>query len=160
MAKVRLRRMKSEPVILHGRYEITTHFTEIPFRYARRLVGDSGVVIEWTDKDRRDMKDLSPDKQHKYAKILRLPEGLSLDRGLFRDKDKAAKKKAEKKAAKEVKAPEPKEEVVEPELEPLPPKLEDLTVKELKKLLEERKSSTEGKKADLIKRLSEGKGGL
>ena len=39
---------------------------------------------------------------------------------------------------------------------PLPPDLNKLTVKVLKELLEERGLSTEGRKADLIKTLTEG----
>ena len=49
---------------------------------------------------------------------------------------------------------EPKEE--KKEGKPLPPDLNKLTVKVLKELLEERGLSTEGRKADLIKTLTEG----
>ena len=154
MAKVRLKRSKGTPLILQGRYEITTRFTEIPFRAARRLIGDAGVVIEWTDADRREIKKLPDKKQNKFARAMGLPEGLLMEKGLFRRKDKKAKKEAEKIEQEEV-TPPALEEVEEPTLEPLPPKLKELTVKELKALLEDRKLSTEGRKADLIKRLKE-----
>ena len=49
---------------------------------------------------------------------------------------------------------EPKKE--KKEGKPLPPDLNKLTVKVLKELLEERGLSTEGRKADLIKTLTEG----
>lgn len=140
-------------MILQGRYEITTRFTEIPFRAARRLIGDSGVVIEWTEKDRREIKNLPDSKQNKFARALGMPEGLLMEEAAFRRKDRKAKKAA-KKQEKQKEAP-PAIVKEKPALEPLPPKLKDLTVKELKKLLDERKLSTEGKKADLIKRLSE-----
>mgnify|MGYP003123263455 FL=1 len=154
MAKVRLKRSRANtPLILQGRYEITTRFTEIPFRAARRLIGDSGVVIEWTEKDRREIKNLPDSKQNKFARALGMPEGLLMEEAAFRRKDRKAKKAA-KEQEKQKEAPPA---IVEEKsaLEPLPPKLKDLTVKELKKLLDERKLSTEGKKADLIKRLSE-----
>jgi hypothetical protein len=153
MAKVRLRRSRANtPLILQGKYEITTRFTEIPFRAARRLIGDSGVVIEWTEKDRREIKSLPDSKQNKFARALGMPEGLLMGEAAYRRKDKKAKKEAKKETPPPV-VEEVKEET--PALEPLPPKLEDLTVKELKKLLDVRELSTEGKKADLIKRLSE-----
>ena len=56
---------------------------------------------------------------------------------------------------------EPKEKVIEepkeekPKRMPLPPQLDKLTVPKLKILLEERGLSTEGRKADLIKTLTE-----
>ena len=154
MAKVRLKRSRANtPLILQGRYEITTRFTEIPFRAARRLIGDSGVVIEWTEKDRREIKNLPDSKQNKFARALGMPEGLLMEEAAFRRKDRKAKKAA-KEQEKQKEAP-PAIVKEKPALEPLPPKLKDLTVKELKKLLDERKLSTEGKKADLIKRLSE-----
>jgi len=55
---------------------------------------------------------------------------------------------------KEIPKEEPKEE--KKQGNPLPPDLNKLTVKVLKELLEERGLSTEGRKADLIKTLTEG----
>jgi len=150
MAKVRLRRMKQNPVILGGKYELTTHFSEVPFRYARRCIGDAGIVVEWTEKDRREMKNLPDKKQNKFARALKLPEGELLERGIFRSKDRSAAKKAAKKAAKAQKEPEPEIE----KDEPLPPDLKILTNKELRKLLEKKGLSTEGKKAVLVERLT------
>jgi len=76
-----------------------------------------------------------------------------MEEAAFRRKDRKAKKAAKEQEKQKEAPPAIVEE--KPALEPLPPKLKDLTVKELKKLLDERKLSTEGKKADLIKRLSE-----
>ena len=59
------------------------------------------------------------------------------------------------KIPKKVVLEKPKEEVVEKKLKPLPPRLDKLTVNNLKELLIERKLPTEGRKADLIKTLTE-----
>ena len=141
-------------------YKFDGNGTRVPTRDAIILYGDKNVKVEFTADDKATIQRLmetSPKKVKHLSKQLRLrgPDAKGVMDSLY------PRTRAEKIIGR-AKAPEPKKEEIkaEPKKEekkgiPLPPDLNKLTVKMLKELLEERKLSTEGKKADLIKRLTE-----
>jgi hypothetical protein len=149
---------------------------ELTVREAYVFILDERLDFKWTDNDRKEILSLPKVVIRRMGNLLKMPgadaskiadELCGPASGPASQLMKKGRKmmKAEKKpeptwveAAKEVVPQEEVEEKTKPE--PLPPKLEKLTVKDLKKLLVERNLATEGKKAELIKRLSEGKGGL
>ena len=152
---------------------------ELTVKEAYTLILDERLDFKWTDDDRKEILSLPDYIIRRMGNLLKMPSSkprqiadklCGPSSGPASQLMKKGRKmmKAEKKpepeepawveAAKEV---VPQEDVEEkPKLEPLPPKLEKLTVKDLKKLLVERNLATEGKKAELIKRLTESKGGL
>ena len=142
-------------------YTFDRNGTRVPTRKGIVLYGDSNVHVEFTADDKREIQRLmetSPHKVKHLSKALRLrgPDGKGVMDNLYpksRTEKIIGRKKVPEPEIAEVKE-EPKEE--KKEEKPLPPDLNKLTVKVLKELLEERGLSTEGRKADLIKTLTEG----
>jgi len=137
-------------------YKFDGNGTKVSTRDAILLYGDRNVKVEFTADDKATIQRLmetSPKRVKHLSKHLRLrgPDAKGVMDSLY------PRSRTEKIIGRAT-PPAPKKE--EPKKEekkgiPLPPDLNKLTVKMLKELLEERKLSTEGKKADLIKRLSE-----
>ena len=154
-------RSKSGRKIQWQGYTFDRNGTRVPTRKGIVLYGDNNVHVEFTADDKREIQRLmetSPHKVKHLSKALRLngPDGKGVMDNLY-PKSRAEKLMGRKKVPEpeiaEVKE-EPKKE--KKEGEPLPPDLNKLTVKVLKELLEERGLSTEGRKAELIKTLTEG----
>ena len=146
-------------------YTFDRNGTRVPTRKGIVLYGDKNVHVEFTADDKREIQRLMEQNPHKVrhlSKMLKLrgPDGKGVMDNLYpksRTEKLMGRKKAPEPEIAEVKE-EPKEEPKEEKKEekPLPPDLHKLTVKVLKELLEERGLSTEGKKADLIRTLTEG----
>ncbi len=146
-------------------YTFDRNGTRVPTRKGILLYGDRNVHVEFTADDKREIQRLMEQNPHKVrhlSKMLKLrgPDGKGVMDNLYpksRTEKLMGRKKAPAPEIAEVKE-EPKEEPKEEKKEgkPLPPDLNKLTVKVLKELLEERGLSTEGRKADLIKTLTEG----
>ena len=142
-------------------YTFDRNGTRVPTRKGIVLYGDRNVHVEFTADDKREIQRLMERNPHKVKHLskmlnLRGPDGKGVMDNLYpksRTEKLMGRKKVPEPEIAEVKE-EPKEE--KKEGSPLPPDLNKLTVKVLKELLEERGLSTEGRKADLIKTLTEG----
>ena len=129
--------------------------THIPLRIAAGMLGDEGLLVEFSSEDEKDILNAS----ERTLELLKQEFGLegnakAVHAAMFPKKSLAAK-------AVEAVTPAPKEEVkVEQPVEEEPvEEAQDyslLTVKQLKVMLEEKGLSTDGKKADLVERLSAG----
>ena len=145
-------------------YRFDSNGTRVSTSDAIILYGDRNVKVEFTADDKATIQRLmetSPKKVKHLAKHLKLrgPDAKGVMDSLYpRSRKEKIMGRAKVPEVKEEVKEEPKKE--EKEGTPLPPDLNKLTVKVLKEHLEERKLSTEGKKADLIERLTEGRGGL
>lgn len=160
MANVKLKEHRvSGPLLLRragATYALTAQEdTVVPLGIAAGMLGDEGLVVEFNSSDEKDI--LSANEY--TLDLLRAEFGLEGDAKAIQ----AAMFPKKSLAAKAVKAvtPAPKKEEVKVE-EPVEEPAEEaqdyslLTVKELKAILEEKGLSTEGKKADLVERLSAG----
>jgi len=129
--------------------------TQVPLRIAAGMLGDEGLLVEFNAGDEKDVLNASD----RTLELLKEEFGLEGDAkavhaAMFPKKSLAAK-------AVEAVTPAPKKEVkVEEPVEEEPvEEAQDyslLTVKQLKVILEEKGLSTDGKKADLVERLSAG----
>jgi len=161
MANVKLKEHRATGPLLLRRggesYALTAQEeTHVPLRIAAGMLGDEGLLVEFNAGDEKDILSASD----RTLELLKQEFGLEGDAKAVHA---AMFPKKESLAAKAVKAvtPAPKEEVkVEEPVEEEPvEEAQDyslLTVKKLKAILEEKGLSTDGKKADLIERLSAG----
>lgn len=161
MANVKLKEHRvSGPLLLRragATYALTAQEdTVVPLGIAAGMLGDEGLIVEFNSSDEKDI--LSANEY--TLDLLRAEFGLegdakAIQTAMFPKKSLAAK------AVKAV-TPTPKKEEVkveEPVEEEPVEEAQDyslLTVKQLKAILEEKGLSTEGKKADLVERLSAG----
>ena len=144
--------------LLRGRYRWRKDETiEMPARLVLSTVlGHKDLVATFDESDREYITNAPKLQQQSLVKWFKLKDYHQVVERLLGGnpaKRKLPKLKLKPKKAK-VPEPEPEPEVKE-KLAPLPPKLDKLTIRQLKPLLEERKLSTEGKKAELIERLVE-----
>jgi len=165
MANVKLKEHRATGPLLLRRggesYALTAQEdTHVPLRIAAGMLGDEGLLVEFNAGDEKDILSAS----ERTLELLKQEFGLEGDAkavhaAMFPKKSLAAK-------AVEAVTPAPKEEVkVEEPVEEEPVEEEPveeaqdyslLTVKQLKVILEEKGLSTDGKKADLVERLSAG----
>ena len=160
MANVKLKTHRASGPLLIRRggqsYALTAQEeTHIPLRIAAGMLGDEGLLVEFGSEDEKNILNAS----ERTLELLKQEFGLEGDAkavhaAMFPKKSLAAK-------AVEAVTPAPKKEVkVEEPVEEEPvEEAQDyslLTVKQLKVILEEKGLSTDGKKADLVERLSAG----
>ena len=154
MANVKLKKHRvSGPLLLRragSTYALTAQEeTKVPLGIAVGMLGDSGLIVEFTSSDEAEI--LSANEY--TLDLLRREFGLdgdakTIQASMFPKKQSLAAK------AVEAVIPTPKQEVVveEPEEETID--YSKYTVKQLKEMLEEKGLSTEGKKADLVERMT------
>lgn len=156
MANVKLKNHRvSGPLLLRragGTYALTAQEeTKVPLGIAVGMLGDTGLLVELNSDDEADI--LSANEY--TLELLRREFGIegdakAIQRALFPKKSFAAKAMKTitpvEETPEETEAPE---EVAEETID-----YSKYTVKQLKEMLEERGLSTEGKKADLVERMS------
>jgi|TARA_X000001382_G_scaffold128053_1_gene116914 hypothetical protein len=159
MAKVKLARHRvSGPLLLRRggqTYALTAQEeTKVPLGIAIGMLGDSGITIEFDASDSSEILQLNDYLLNLLKKEFNVEGDAKAVRAVMFP---SAKKSFIPKLIKET--PVVEEPVVEEAVEdgeaPLDMDWSELTVKELKVVLTERGLSTEGKKADLVERLSE-----
>ena len=159
MANVKLKQHRvSGPLLLRragANYALTAQEeTKVPLGIAVGMLGDSGLIVEFTASDEAELL-----TANEYTlDLLRREFGLegdvkAIQASMFPKKQSLAAK------AVEAVTPTPKQEVVveEPTVEESEEETIDYskyTVKQLKEMLEEKGLSTEGKKADLVERMT------
>lgn len=164
MAKVKLARHRvSGPLLLRragNTYALTAQEdTVVPLGIAIGMLGDEGILVELDSTDSTDVLSLNDYNLNLLKKEFGLEgDAKAVKAALF----PSAKKSFIPNLIKEtpvVEEPVVEEPVVEEVVEdgeaPLDMDWSELTVKELKVVLTEKGLSTEGKKADLVERLSE-----
>ena len=162
MAKVKLvRHRPTGPLILRRggqTYALTAQEeTKVPLGIAIGMLGDSGLTVELDSTDSGDIlglneyllnllkKDFDLEGDAKAVKAALFPsEKKSFIPNLIKDTPVEEEPAAEEPAAEEPE--EVEEEAVD---------YSQYTVKQLKEMLEEKGLSTDGKKADLVERMSE-----
>ena len=160
MANVKLKTHRASGPLLIRRggktYALTAQEdTHIPLRIAAGMLGDDGLLVEFNTEDEKEILSASDYTLELIKNEFSLEgDAKAVQAAMFPKKSLAAK-------AVEAVIPAPKEEVkVEEPVEdgeaPLDMDWSELTVKELKVVLTEKGLSTEGKKADLVERLSAG----
>jgi len=159
MAKVKLARHRvSGPLLLRRAgqtYALTAQEqTNVPLGIAIGMLGDSGLEIEFDASDSSEILQLNDYLLNLLKKEFNVEGDAKAVRAVMFP---SAKKSFIPKLIKET--PVVEEPVVEEAVEdgeaPLDMDWSELTVKELKVVLTEKGLSTEGKKADLVERLSE-----
>lgn len=160
MANVKLKEHRVSGPLLIRRGGITYALTaqeetHIPLRIAAGMLGDEGLLVEFNAGDEQDVLSANERTLELLKDEFSLEgDAKAVHAAMFPKKSLAAK-------AVEAVTPAPKEEVkVEEPVEEEPvEEAQDyslLTVKQLKVILEEKGLSTDGKKADLVERLSAG----
>ena len=164
MAKVKLARHRvSGPLLLRRggqTYALTAQEeTKVPLGVAVGMLGDSGIAIEFDASDSSEILQLNDYLLNLLKKEFNIEGDAKAVKAVMFP---SAKKSFIPKLIKEtpvVEEPVVEEPVVEETIEdgeaPLDMNWSELTVKELKVVLTEKGLSTDGKKADLVERLSE-----
>ncbi len=154
MVKLRLKQRKIDGPLVRNmggkRYEITyENEVDMPLKYAISIM--YSLDYTFTEQDKKDFSKLG---EHQLSVLKRVTNtklddevkatlGISTRKPMFAKKSKPSiVEKEEEKPTKE-------------KASPLPPDLDKLTVKQLQVLLAERDISAKGRKADLIKALTE-----
>lgn len=160
MANVKLKTHRASGPLLIRRggktYALTAQEdTHIPLRIAAGMLGDDGLLVEFNTEDEKEILSASDYTLELIKSEFSLEgDAKAVQAAMFPKKSLAAK-------AVEAVTPAPKQEVKveEPVVEEPAEEAQDyslLTVKQLKVILEEKGLSTDGKKADLVERLSAG----
>jgi len=168
MAKVKLAVHKNTGPLLLRRggetYALTAvEETYVPLGIALGFLGDSGIIVKFDSEDKPEIVKLP-----EFAlDVLREEFSIEGDAKKIRDTMYPSKKKSfipklikdveEVLVVEEPVVEEPVEELTDDGDAPLDIEWGELTVKELKNTLEEKGLSTEGRKADLVARLTEAK---
>ena len=159
MASVKLKLHRvSGPLLLRragATYALTAQEeTQVPLGIAVGMLGDNGLQVSFNSNDEADILTANENT----LELLRNEFGLSGDAKEIQSKMFPKKQSLAAKAVRAVTPAPKKEVVVEEPVEdveaPLDMDWSELTVKELKVILTEKGLSTEGKKADLVERLS------